>query len=152
MHHSFSLTFRQHRFNRKLLIFASLNMQSRFLYLLFKLGQVEESGGNSSDVTFLEDTISCPISSSVTVAWISRKDSQKHLGRVAPHASHSLLPAGLTRVHLVHAVPSLPDILRQDTEALSWARAGSTLLVSATGWKSLDLLHISQMLELCLLW
>ena len=38
--------------------YARLYMQSRFLYLLFKLGQVEERGGNSSDVTFLEDTIS----------------------------------------------------------------------------------------------
>lgn len=83
-------------------------MQSRFLYLLLRVGQVERRGGNSSDVPFFEDAISCPISSSVTGfdSWISRKDSQKHLGRVAPHASHSLLPAGLTRVHLVHAVPS----------------------------------------------
>ena len=112
-------------------------------------------GGNSSTIIFssfffshLVRRSSSSLSLMHSCLWIARKDSQKPLGRVAPHASHSLLAGGLTRVHLEHATPSTcgTDILRA-----AGSCAGSTLRVSAAGLKSRDLLHISQMLVDCLL-
>ena len=86
--------------------------------------------------------------------WITWNDSQNtlDLGSVAPQASQTTLWTGLTSVHLSQATPPLSSPPTPGGVLSLLVLAGSTVRMSWGGWKSLDLLHISQMLADCLLW
>jgi len=87
------------------------------------------SAGNSS-VEFLlivSTSVAPSLEKTSFCFWIARKDSQKFFGNVAPHASQVLLLSELTKVHFVHATPSIFGI---ESFRLNGACAGSTLLIS----------------------